>query len=73
MDRTGKPVAGQTWWPWCADRELPVKGTERLLRGLQDFRVEQFVFSSTMLVHAPSWPRRQIIRQLLNAGFARAT
>jgi nucleoside-diphosphate-sugar epimerase/uncharacterized membrane protein len=33
--------------------EVTVRGTERLLRGLQDFRVEQFVFASTMLVHAP--------------------
>lgn len=34
--------------------EVTVKGTQRLLRGLRDFEVEQFVFSSTMLVHAPS-------------------
>lgn len=40
--------------------EVTVHGTERLLRRLQDFRVEQFVFSSTMLVHAPSEPRRPI-------------
>lgn len=33
--------------------EITVQGTERLLRGLQDFQVEQFVFSSTMLVHKP--------------------
>lgn len=33
--------------------EVTVRGTERLLRGLQQFEVEQFVFSSTMLVHAP--------------------
>lgn len=33
--------------------EITVRGTERLLRGLKSFRVEQFVFSSTMLVHAP--------------------
>jgi nucleoside-diphosphate-sugar epimerase len=33
--------------------EITVKGTERLLRGLKDFQVEQFIFSSTMLVHAP--------------------
>jgi len=30
-----------------------VEGTRRLLRALQAFEVEQFVFSSTMLVHAP--------------------
>lgn len=38
--------------------EITVKGTGRLLRGLQehDFKVEQFVFSSTMLVHRPADP-----------------
>ncbi len=35
---------------------VTVRGTERLLRGLRDFEVEQFVFSSTMLVHAPTDP-----------------
>ena len=32
--------------------EVTVRGTERLLRGLKDFDVGQFVFSSTMIVHA---------------------
>src|ERR1700722_1549177 len=32
---------------------ITVKGTERLLRGLQDFQVEQFIFTSTMLIHKP--------------------
>jgi nucleoside-diphosphate-sugar epimerase len=38
--------------------EITVKGTGRLLRGLRDlgFQVEQFVFSSTMLVHRPAEP-----------------
>ncbi len=38
--------------------EITVRGTERLLRGLGDggFQVEQFVFSSTMLVHRPAEP-----------------
>lgn len=38
--------------------EITVQGTGRLLRGLRalDFRVEQFVFSSTMLVHQPAEP-----------------
>lgn len=38
--------------------EITVKGTERLLKGLRDaeFKVEQFVFSSTMLVHKPAEP-----------------
>ena len=35
---------------------VTVKGTERLLRALQDFDVDQFIFSSTMLVHAPTRP-----------------
>lgn len=33
--------------------QVTVHGTERLLRKLQEFDVEQFVFASTMLVHAP--------------------
>ena len=38
--------------------EVTVKGTGRLLRGLRelDFKVEQFLFSSTMLVHRPAKP-----------------
>jgi nucleoside-diphosphate-sugar epimerase len=36
--------------------EVTVRGTGRLLRGLRDFRCEQFVFSSTMLVHKPAEP-----------------
>ena len=38
--------------------EITVRGTGRLLRGLRDagLRVEQFVFSSTMLVHRPAEP-----------------
>lgn len=37
-----------------------VLGTQRLLRALQAFDVGQFVFSSTMLVHAPQPPGRPI-------------
>jgi len=40
--------------------EVTIRGTERLLRHLQEFHVEQFVFSSTMLVHAPTEPGRPI-------------
>jgi nucleoside-diphosphate-sugar epimerase len=40
--------------------DITVRGTERLLRMLQDFEVEQFVFSSTDLVYAPSAPGRRI-------------
>ncbi|MDZ4865097.1 MAG: NAD(P)-dependent oxidoreductase [Gemmatimonadota bacterium] len=38
--------------------EITVRGTDRVLRGLREagFQVEQFVFSSTMLVHAPGEP-----------------
>ena len=33
--------------------EITVRGIERLLQHLQEFQVEQFIFTSTMLVHAP--------------------
>ncbi|MGS5089016.1 NAD-dependent epimerase/dehydratase family protein [Hydrogenophaga sp. A37] len=33
-----------------------VQGTRHLLQALQDFDVEQFVYASTMLVHAPTEP-----------------
>src|SRR5881396_3581213 len=33
--------------------EITVRGTERLLKALQAFEVRQFIFSSTVLVHAP--------------------
>jgi nucleoside-diphosphate-sugar epimerase len=35
-------------------RDLTVEGTRRLLRGLQSFQVNQFVFSSTHIVLKPS-------------------
>lgn len=42
--------------------EITVRGTGRLLRGLRDlgFQVEQFVFSSTMLVHRAAEPGQRI-------------
>src|SRR5680860_1349579 len=42
--------------------EITVRGTGRLLRGLRDlgFQVEQFVFSSTMLVHRAAEPGQLI-------------
>lgn len=40
--------------------QVTVRGTERLLRMLQDFEVEQFIFSSTDLVYAPSAPGKRI-------------
>ena len=36
--------------------EVNVKGTRRLLQALQDFDVGQFIYASTMLVHAPTEP-----------------
>lgn len=36
--------------------KITVQGTERLLKGLQSFEVDQFIFSSTMLVHKPTQP-----------------
>lgn len=41
-------------------REVNVDGTTRLLRGLQAFDVEQFVYASTMLVHAPCRPGERL-------------
>src|SRR5690606_34877252 len=35
-------------------QDLTVEGTRRLLQGLQNFTVEQFVFSSSLLVQASS-------------------
>jgi nucleoside-diphosphate-sugar epimerase len=40
--------------------EITVRGTGRLLRELQAFDVGQFVFSSTMLVHAPCEPGERL-------------
>ncbi|MEX2551814.1 MAG: NAD(P)-dependent oxidoreductase [Actinomycetota bacterium] len=40
--------------------EVTVRGTERLLAGLQGFNVGQFLFSSTMLVHRPAQPGQRI-------------
>ncbi|HZA96451.1 MAG TPA: NAD(P)-dependent oxidoreductase, partial [Burkholderiaceae bacterium] len=37
-----------------------VQGTERLLRALSGFEVQQFIYASTMLVHAPTEPGRPI-------------
>jgi nucleoside-diphosphate-sugar epimerase/uncharacterized membrane protein len=40
--------------------QVTLRGTERLMHGLRDFEVEQFIFSSTMLVHAPCEPGERI-------------
>lgn len=36
--------------------QITVKGTQRLLKGLASFQLEQFIFSSTMLVYKPTQP-----------------
>ncbi|WP_412754118.1 vitamin K epoxide reductase family protein [Legionella londiniensis] len=41
-------------------REVNVRGTRRILEALQDFDVERFIFSSTMLVHEPCEPGERI-------------
>ena len=40
--------------------QITVRGTERLLQHLQEFTVEKFIFTSTMLVHAPVEPGQRI-------------
>jgi nucleoside-diphosphate-sugar epimerase len=44
-------------------RTLTVEGTRRLLKGLQMFQVEQFVFSSTLLVMKPAEEEDEIITE----------
>ncbi|HNP51588.1 MAG TPA: NAD-dependent epimerase/dehydratase family protein [Nitrosomonas nitrosa] len=41
-------------------QSVTVEGTRRLLKTLQDFRVERFIYSSTMLVHKPGVPGQKI-------------
>ena len=38
---------------WGHYQRITVEGTRRLLKGLEAFECDQFIFSSTMLVHAP--------------------
>lgn len=40
-----------------------IEGTRHLMRALQDFEVEQFVYASTMLVHRPGRPGERIDEQ----------
>ncbi len=40
--------------------KITVKGTERLLNALASFEVEQLIFTSTMLLHAPTEPGKPI-------------
>lgn len=44
-------------------QSVNVEGTQRLLRALQGFDVEQFIYASTMLVHAPCRPGERIDEQ----------
>ena len=41
-------------------RSVNVEGTGHLLRALQAFQVDQFIYASTMLVHAPCRPGERI-------------
>ncbi len=43
--------------------KITVKGTERLIKLLQDFEVEQFIFSSSMLIYKPSSPGVKITEE----------
>ncbi len=49
-------------------KEITVKGTKNLLQALQGFDVEQFIFSSTMLVHKPQDPNHKINEDSPMAG-----
>lgn len=40
--------------------EVTVKGTEKFINVLQDFEVEQFIFSSTNLIYKPTQPGQKI-------------
>lgn len=44
-------------------QKITVEGTERLLRILQDFEVEQFIFSSSLLVYSPTTPGNEITEE----------
>lgn len=46
-------------------KKITVDGTERLLRVLKGFDVEQFIFSSSLLVYAPSRPGVKINEESL--------
>ncbi len=40
-------------------KQLTIEGTRRLIRGLQDFTVDQFIYSSSLLVMKPADAQRQ--------------
>ena len=41
-------------------QKVNIDGTRRLVQGLRDFKVERFIYASTMLVHAPGRPGEYI-------------
>lgn len=43
--------------------KITVEGTKRLLKALQGFEVDQFLFSSTMLVYAPCQPGQKMTEE----------
>lgn len=45
---------------WDKYETITVQGTKRLLEELASFTVDQFIFSSTMLIHAPCEPDQAI-------------
>lgn len=45
---------------WSKYETITVKGTQHLLEAAQQFKTEQFIFSSTMLVHAAQNPPTKI-------------
>jgi nucleoside-diphosphate-sugar epimerase len=49
--------SGGGWGPY---QRITVDGTKRILNQLKNFDCEQFLFSSTMLVHAPCEPGHKI-------------
>jgi len=58
--------------PSCT--QIPVEGTRRLLQGLREgFEVEQFIFSSTMLVHKPGDPGQFITAGASDPAYLRGT
>ena len=45
---------------WARYEQITVKGTEHLIEAVHGFTTEQFLFSSTMLIHEPQDPPRKI-------------
>lgn len=46
---------------WGQYQRITVDGTRKLLEALNDFSCDQFIFSSTMLIHAPTKPGVKIM------------